>query len=206
MVDGSPEPIESRFKLGYGSVGARCIGTGAAAGRASAGASSRRSASTRTSSASARWRPRCTALEPALPRRAQYAAPCGDFAAHRPLSARAPGGRRAAAGDRAAAAGAASARRSRPSPAVSRWSAARAPRAWPLILRRARDPRSPRAVRRAAAARRGGAAQERRDQARSSGPRRRCTCPRDLQRGGRPDGRALTRAGRPARAACRCPS
>ena len=32
VVDGSPEPIESRFKLGYGSVAA-LIGTGAAAGR-----------------------------------------------------------------------------------------------------------------------------------------------------------------------------
>ena len=78
VVDGSPEPIESQFKLGYGSVAlllvdrrrARC---------AAAARSSRRSGSTRTSSAFARSRTTSRGSRRSVETLRGYAAPCGDF-------------------------------------------------------------------------------------------------------------------------------
>ena len=79
VVDGSPEPIESQFKLGYGSV-ALLAGDGRRAGRCCAGGSRRRSASTRTSSASASVEARRRARSRrSLEARAAIAAPCGEF-------------------------------------------------------------------------------------------------------------------------------
>jgi superfamily II RNA helicase len=87
VVDGSPEPIESRFKLGYGSV-ASLIGSGAAADvirRRIESSFGQYQNLKRIREMEAEIR----ALESGLEAARAYSAPCGDFRPDRPLPARA---------------------------------------------------------------------------------------------------------------------
>ena len=179
VVDGSPEPIESRSSSATARWRA-LLGDRRRARRRSAGA-------IESSFGQYQNLKRIREMEAEIRERSRrrwttarsYAAPCGDFArigryrrARQEVEAR-------RAGDRARRPARASARRSEAEPgrlALVRRKGGAEPGADPAG---ARDPRPPRALRRAAAARRGRAAQERARSSASSGRRRPLHVPRD---------------------------